>query len=74
MDFRRRDNHVSVSLPEEEPIEADTSLLTAVVKAFAWKQQIDNNMSLRQLAIKENLSRQLLNRKRRIQRRLPTGG
>ena len=62
MDFRRRNGHITVTLPEEKPIEANDTLVSALVKAFAWKKEIDNAVSVHQLAKRENISRQYLSK------------
>lgn len=59
-DFRRKNGHVSIVLPEVEPAKANKTLVRALLKAFAWKKEIDNNVSLSKLAAQENISRQYL--------------
>ncbi len=63
VDFAKKRGHIKILPPKEETPSVDDTLLNAIVKAYTWKDKLDNtDLSIRELAKKEKIDRGYLMR------------
>lgn len=60
MDFRRKNGHVTITLPEECATDVNDTLVSSLVKAFAWRKALDSDVPITLLSKRSNVTRQYI--------------